>query len=214
MNPAMHARPCPAQARQRGATLITALLFLLIFGVLAAVTFRGSLTSVQAVSNMQWRAEALSAANEAVDSILSTADFGTNPANFTEQFNKNAFPVDVNGDGITDITVTLPAVKMDPSEAVAKAGPRCVRSEPIPSKELDVSKPDDVACMGSSGSPNSGLGVSSGGSTATVTQSPSLCSNVEWNFTVEAEDTVTKTKIQVSQGVGMRVPTTSVDTCS
>ena len=35
---------------------------LLVFAIMAAASFRGSLTSVQAIGNMQWRSEAITAA--------------------------------------------------------------------------------------------------------------------------------------------------------
>ena len=46
---------------QRGSALLVAMILLLVFGVMAAATFRGSLTSAQAIGNMQWRGEAVTA---------------------------------------------------------------------------------------------------------------------------------------------------------
>jgi hypothetical protein len=197
---------------QRGSTLLVAMIFLLIFGIMAAATFRGSMTSVQAIGNMQWRNEAIGAANDAIDRLLSTADFATNTAVVTQGVNAAPFQLDANGDGVNDISVTFPVVTLD---GVARAGPRCLRAAPIPSVKLDPAVPADVGCFGSSSSGTSGLGIATtGGGTGMVAGTPSLCSNTEWSITVRAVDTVTNTSVDVVQGVGVRVPTTAVPVCN
>lgn len=202
----------PLRPAQRGSVLLVVMVLLLVFAVMVAASFRGSLTSVQAIGNMQWRSEAITAANDAIDRLLSTADFATNTATVTGQVNAAPFQVDVNGDGVNDVAVNFPEVTVD---GVKRAGPRCLRAEPIPSKDLDPSLPEDVGCFGSSTSSSSGLGQeTSTGGTTTVAQSPSLCSNTEWTITVRAVDAVTNTSVDVVQGVGVRVPTTAIPTCN
>jgi len=197
---------------QHGSVLLVAMILLLIFGVMAAASFRGSLTSVKAIGNMQWRSEAITAANDAIDRLLSTADFATNTAIVTQAVNAAPFQVDINGDGVNDIATSLPVVTVD---GVARAGPRCLRAEPIPSTALDPTLAADLGCFGTSGSGAPGLGVeTAGGGTATVTQAPSLCSNTEWSITVRAVDAVTNTRVDVVQGVGVRVPTTAIPVCN
>jgi len=197
---------------QRGSTLLVVMIFLLLFGIMAASSFRGSLTSAKAIGNMQWRNEAIAAANDAIDRLLSTADFATNTAATTTAVNTAPFQVDINGDGVNDIAVNLPVVTQD---GVARAGPRCSRATPIPSTALDPSLPADLGCFGSASSSSSGLGVAvTGGGTSTVTQSPSLCSDTEWSIRVRAVDAVTNTTVDVVQGVGVRVPTTALPICN
>ena len=197
---------------QRGSVLLVVMIFLLVFGMMTAAAFRGSMTSVQAIGNMQWRNEAITAANDAIDRLLSTADFATNTAVVTQAVNDAPFPLDINGDGVTDISVSFPPVPRD--AGANRPGPRCLRAEPIPAAQLNPSLPADLGCFGSSSSGSSGLGVATGtGGTATVTQSPSLCSNTEWSITVRATDPVTNTQVDVVQGVGVRVPTTAIPTC-
>jgi hypothetical protein len=199
---------------QRGSTLLVVMIFLLLFGIMAASSFRGSLTSAKAIGNMQWRNEAIAAANDAIDRLLSTADFATNTKTTTDAVNGAPFQVDINGDGVNDIAVNLPVVTQD---GVARAGPRCSRSTPIPSTALDPSLPADLGCFGSASSSSSGLGVATGATgtgTGTVQQSPSLCSDTEWSIRVRAIDAVTNTTVDVVQGVGVRVPTTDVPTCN
>jgi hypothetical protein len=196
---------------QRGSTLLVAMIFLLIFAIIAAAAFRNSLTSVQAIGNMQWRSEAITAANDAIDRLLGSADFATNAALVTDQVNTAPFQLDVNGDGVNDIGVNFPVVTLD---GVARAGPRCLRAEPIPTKDLDPTSPADIGCFGTGSATNYGLGIDDGaGGTGTVVQSPSLCANTEWSITVRAVDQVTNTRVDVVQGVGVRVPTTSIPTC-
>ena len=197
---------------QRGSVLLMTMILLLVFGIMAAATFRGSLTSVQAIGNMQWRNEAITAANDAIDRLLSTADFANNAAVVTSQVNAAPFQVDINGDGVNDIATSLPVVTID---GIARAGPRCLRAAPIPSNKLDPSLAADIGCFGSSTSSSSGLGqATASGGTSTVTQAPSLCSNTEWSITVRAVDAVTNTSVDVVQGVGVRVPTTAVPVCN
>ena len=131
------------------------MIFLLIFAIMAAAAFRGSLTSVQAIGNMQWRSEAIAAANDAIDRLLSTAAFATDAALIDRSRSMPApFQVDINGDGVNDIATSLPVVTVD---GVAKAGPRCLRAEPIPTKDLDPTLAADMGCFGSSSSASSAL---------------------------------------------------------
>jgi Tfp pilus assembly protein PilV len=189
-----------AQARQRqqGSTLLIAMIFLLLFLVIATAVYRTSLTSTQAIGNMQWRNEAVNAADDAIDRLLSTSDFANNTAAMTAQVNAAPFQMDANGDGINDISVSFPVVTID---GVARAGPRCLRAEPIPNKDLDPDVAADVACYSTS---------STGGG---APNAPSLCANTEWSITVRAVDGVTNTSVDVVQGVGVRVPTTAIPVC-
>jgi hypothetical protein len=197
---------------ERGSVLLVTMIFLLIFAIMGAAAFRGSMTSAQAIGNMQWRNEAINAANDAIDALLSSADFATNAAGTTAAVNGAPFQFDANGDGVNDIATSFPAVTIDGTPP--KAGPRCLRAEPIPTKDLDPDLAADRGCFGSSSSSSSGLGIETGTGVKTVSSSPSLCSNTEWSITVRATDAVTNTSVDVVQGVGVRVPTTAVPVCN
>ena len=195
-----------SRLRQRGVTLLVALIFLLIFALLAAAALNSTLTSGQAIGNMQWRNEAIAAANDAIDQILSTTDFATNTANFTALVNATPYQVDINGDGINDITVSFPLVSID--GGAAAAGPRCLRFRSIPLTALNATAPNDIGCFGSSAAENSGLGTAdAGGGTGTTpfAAGQSICANTEWAVPVRAADAVTRTSVTVVQGVGVRV---------
>ena len=77
---------------------------------------------MQAIGNMQWRNEAITAADDAIDRLLSTSDFANNTAVITQQVNAAPFQFDANGDGNSDIRVwndILPSI----SVATGETGP-------------------------------------------------------------------------------------------
>jgi hypothetical protein len=97
--------------------------------------------------------------------------------------------VDVNGDGVKDITVAL------------TPQPKCLQGWGINNSALDLSKTDDLAC--STGQSQT-FGVE--GSTSTN----SLCAQSGWEITAAASDTVTNTKVTVVQGVASRIAATDL----
>jgi type II secretory pathway pseudopilin PulG len=197
------------QRRERGATLIISLIFLLIFLVMALSIFRGALTSSQAIGNMQWRNEAISAANEAIDRLLSNSNIATQAQIVTAQVNTTPFTYDANADGTRDVVVNFPPVTI---EGVTRAGPRCLRLRPIPPTELSPTRPEDAGCFSSSSA--GGIAIEGGGGGATpATGSTSLCASSEWSMTVRATDPSTSTSVDVVQGFSMRVPTVAVPVC-
>jgi hypothetical protein len=195
-------------ARQQGSVLLVAMIMLLMAAILTGAMLRGSLTSAQAIGNMQWRAEAVTAANDAIDRLLSTAEFATKTADIVKLVNEAPFQVDINGDGVNDIAVSFPATLPDGITAIPTPGPTCLRQQPILAKDLDPAVTADLACFNSSSGSNQGLGIGAAGGTATaLAQSPSLCSETEWSIRVRAIDAVTSTAVDVVQGVGVRVNT-------
>ncbi len=198
---------------QRGSVLLVAMIMLLTIAMLAAAALRGSLSSAQAIGNMQWRSESVAAANDAIDRLLSSADFATKTDVVTAAVNSSPFQVDINGDTVNDIEVNFPAVTLD---GVTRAGPRCLRTTPIPSTALNVEREADKPCYNGSSSDTAGLGVADAGSGGTLAMlpPPSLCSNTEWSVRVRATDAVTRTQVDIVQGVGIRIATAvASDTC-
>ena len=195
-------RTLAAPRRQRGITLIAAVLLLLIFALVAASAFRNTLSSAQAIGNMQFRNESVAAANDTIDQLLSSDAFATSPDQVTAQLNAHPNTVDINGDNVPDIQVTFPTVKI---AGVPKAGPQCLRNHPVQNSELDPSSPSDAGCFSSGGSDFSGLGtVSSSGGTAPIAPSTSNCADTNWTVTVQAQDRATNTTVQLTQGVQLR----------
>jgi hypothetical protein len=154
---------------------------------------------------LQWRNEAVNAANDVIDRLLSSPDFAKQASVVTEQIQAAPPQTDANGDGVADIKVTFPEVTI---EGVKARGPRCLRHKPVPDMSLNPLDDQDAVCLGSRDPNNSGVGIvaaSGSGSGTTKSAEPSLCANTEWSITVQADDAVTNTQVQVTQGVGVRV---------
>ena len=100
--------------RQRGATLLVALIMLVLLTMFAISSLNTSNTNLRVVGNMQARSEATNVAQEAIETTLSTTQFITNPANavLNPCGAANTLCKDMNGDGTNDFTTVLnPAPK-------------------------------------------------------------------------------------------------------
>jgi hypothetical protein len=181
-----------AANRQRGATLLMALIFLMLLSMLAISAFNGTSSNLRVVGNMQARQQALAAAQVGIEQTLSSANFSSNP----DSVAANPVNVDIDNDGDTDY-----AVRLTPQ-------PKCFRTKPIPSSELDVARASDLACMKSSVVTTGGLEIdgATGGSSG-----DSLCAKTEWDLRAEATDARTGTTVAVHQGVEIRVLSTDAE---
>jgi len=114
--------------RQRGITLIVGLIMLVLITLLVTAAFTLSSTNLRAVGNMQFRDEAIAAANVAVERVVS-ADFTAVPAASSESVNIGGAVYTVN-----------------------VAAPTCIKSTAI--KSLPATDPDAVQCaFGAGGAP-------------------------------------------------------------
>ena len=84
---------------QRGATLLVAMVMLVLLTLMVSSAFTLSTTNLKAVNNMQMREEAMAAANSAIELVISSA-FTTTPA--AQDIN-----IDLNNNGSTDYTVNV-----------------------------------------------------------------------------------------------------------
>jgi len=108
MNPPRTRRSRAAgTARQRGATLIIGLILLVLISLIVVNAFTLSSSNLKSVGNMQVREEAVAAANQAVEQVISS--------NFTSSLVAQTVTVDINKDDTTDYTVAV-------------AAPTCVRA--------------------------------------------------------------------------------------
>ena len=87
------------QRAQRGATLIVGLIMLVLLTLVVTSAFMLSSGNLKAVGNMQFRDEAIAAANLAIEQVISS-DFTTLPVGST-------VPVDIDQDGTDDYSVTV-----------------------------------------------------------------------------------------------------------
>ncbi|HYC46523.1 MAG TPA: PilX N-terminal domain-containing pilus assembly protein [Burkholderiales bacterium] len=174
------------RSTQRGATLIVALVILVLLALLALGAYNTSTTELRTAGNSQARAEALNAAQEAIETTISTANFTSDPANaITTPCGANMYCSDLNNDGTADYTTRLTPV------------PSCVSVKVIKTTELDFSAAEDLTCVTSQSQLFGVAGANTGGD--------SLCANTMWNVTAETTAAATGAKVTVSQGVGIRI---------
>lgn len=178
--------------RQRGTTLIVALIMLVLLTLFAVSSLNTANTNLKVVGNMQSKNEALNAAQQAIESVLSTPQFISNPANavLTPCGTANTLCADMNGDGVADFTTTL----IGPDYPTGPHQPTCVTVRPIKNQELVLSNPEDLGC--SSGQQQQ-FGV------AGAVTGDSLCANTVWE--VRARTVGGGATVTVTQGVGVRV---------
>ncbi|MDQ1315220.1 MAG: hypothetical protein QG662_1329 [Pseudomonadota bacterium] len=84
---------------QRGATLIVGLILLVLITLMVSTAFLMSAGNLKAVANMQFRGEAIAAANRAIEQVLASP--------FTEAPVAEEIQVDINSDGAADYTVWI-----------------------------------------------------------------------------------------------------------
>lgn len=130
-------------SRQRGVTLIVALIMLTALGLLGAFAIKSGTANLRIVNNTQARQEAMATAQAAIEMTLSSPAFALNPAAVA------AVPVDVDvdGDGVTDLSATL------------APAPNCYRRRMVRMNELDPAVAGDRSCMVGSRTSSGGLSI-------------------------------------------------------
>lgn len=174
------------RSRERGATLIVALVILTLLALFGLSAYHTSMTDMKASGNMQARAEALNAAQEAIELAISTPQFVTDPANalLAPCGAANTFCADYNRDGVPEYVVRLvPA-------------PACMTSKVLKVVELNLADSEDLGCA---------VGQAQQFGVAGAGGGDSLCAATVWQITAEAISPVSAAKVTVSQGVGMRI---------
>lgn len=187
--------------RQRGTTLIVALIMLVLMTLFAVSSFNTANTNLKVVGNMQQKNEALNAAQAAIESVISTPQFIANPANavLTPCGSANTLCTDVTGDGVADFTTTL----VGPDYPTGPHQPTCVTVRPIKNEELVLSNPEDLGC--SSGQQQQ-FGV------AGAVTGDSLCANTVWEVRARTVSSSSGATVLVTQGVGVRVSSDAAGT--
>jgi len=179
-------------SRQKGATLIVGMIMLILISLLAVASFRLGKSDLQIVGNMQQRKQALSAAQQTIEQVISTIQFTTTPTNALPNpcgGVVNTACVDVNGDGVTDVGVSILVL--------------CSTIEPILNSALNLAIKSDQDC--STEFNQQGPGV------AGVSSNNSSCANSVWDTRATATDLVTGAQYVIDQGVSVRV--SSADIC-
>ncbi len=190
----MMRRPSSRLQRQRGVTLVVALIMLVLLTLLALTSFNLGKSNLQIVSNMQQRDEAIAASREVIEETISNTRFFDTPTNLLNNPCDgvlNTRCIDVNGDGTTDVRVAL------------TPAPSCVKAAYIKTTTLDLSDSEDLACSAGS-SQNFGVAGAYTGN--------SECANSVWEVHAVATDVATEATVEVVQGIAVRVDKDSIAT--
>ncbi len=181
-----------ALRRQRGMTLVVALVMLVLITLLAMTTFNLGKSSIQVVNNMQNRDEGIATSRSVLDEAMSSTRFFDTPDDALAQpcLNSNHRCFDLNGDGVIDIVTALSAAK-------------CVKVRTIKTYELDYASEEDRNCT---------VGASSNGLIVGSDKGNSLCADSTWEMTATSQDQQVSSEVEVVQGVAMRVATTNIET--
>ena len=174
---------CPA--RQRGATALIALVFLAIVAFVVMTAYRLSGQQLALAGNAQSRAQALAAANYAVERTISSVDFVRTPAVVAA----TPVAVDIDGNGENDLNISLGL-------------PACYRALVVLQSELDERRAGDAGCVNGVGAAGAVLVL--GGPGGPVAAGESQCADSEWNVSATAADAVTGAALTVNQGVAVR----------
>jgi Tfp pilus assembly protein PilX len=186
--------------RQRGITLFVSMILLVLITLLAATTFNYGRSSMQIVGNIQQRNDTAAAAQEAIETAISTVKLVNAPAAIISPGcggTANTLCVDVNGDGTADVNVAIKGHG-------AVGDPGCVKAQVVKNAALVLTNSDDLACtvqrqvFGVQGAP----------------VGDSLCTDAIYEVVAVATDTTTQANVTVTEGVAVRLPTeTVINTC-
>lgn len=120
--------------RQHGAVLVVALIMLLLVTLMATSAYKISQGNQVVIGNMESRDQAISAATDGLEEVLSSTLFITNPSNMVLSPcgapNRRCY--DINADGVNDIVVSFSA-------------PVCQSIRPLRTNELRM--PEQASCV-------------------------------------------------------------------
>ena len=181
--------------RQAGTVLVIGMIMLVLMTLLAVTSFNLGRGEYQIISNMQFQGEASSAAQMALEQVVSNLKFSTSPANvFTVPCSgANTICYDTNGDTHTDVMVTI--------KSRSTAQPVCIAAMVIKNASLDLSDTDDLGC---STSVTQTFGV------AGAATGDSLCTDSIWDVQAEGVDSVTQAKATITTGLSVRVSSDNI----
>jgi hypothetical protein len=185
----------PMANRQRGVVMIMGLIMLVLMTLLALTTLNLGKSTLQIVGNMQLRKQVIAAAQEAIEDAISTTRMFMSPGAIylSPCAGPNTKCIDIDGDGKPDLTVAL------------TPPPTCVKAQVFKNASVNLNLNDlnDQACV---------LSTSQTFGIAGSSIANSLCSDTVWQVRAEATDGVTQAKMDVTEGVAVRVGTDVVAT--
>ena len=167
--------------RERGMTLVIALVMLVVLTLLVVSAIRFSSINLRIAGNVQSETEAASAAQLAVEQTVKTMIDSTNISAIPQQ---PALSVSTGGQ----------------TYQVKVEKPGCVFNKPVNTADLDPSRPGDLVCFESGDTEKL---VTAGNSLTTV---PTACKDQQWDVAASVNDsTASGAAVSVLQGVAVRV---------
>ncbi len=164
---------------QRGSTLLIALVMLVLLTMLALSAMNATTTSIQTVGNAQFHEEANAAAQQAIETVISS--------NFTANPTASSVAVTVGGGSYTAQVET----------------PTCTSSIGLVNSELNPAIAADAVCLGSGAASITGIIGASG---VVSPSAQSWCYKQQWDIRATVTDSNTGANTAVHQGVFTRVP--------
>jgi Tfp pilus assembly protein PilX len=182
--------------RQSGTVLVIGMIMLVLMTLLAVTSFNLGRGEFQIISNMQFQSEAASAAEMALEQVVSNLNFSSNPTSVFASpcSGANTICYDTNGDSVNDVTVTI----RSRSDA---AKPVCIKANVIKNAVLDLSKSDDLGCS---------AGASQAFGIAGAATGDSLCAESTWDVQAVAVDALTQARATVTEGMSVRVSSDNI----
>ena len=165
---------------QNGATLITALIMLVVLTLLVVSGIRSSSVNLRIAGNMQAQEEFTNYAQQVIEQVIS--------GNFTANPVSSVVAVTINNVAYSATVVT----------------PVCTASLSLQSTDLDFSRVLDKPCI-PTGTVKDGIFYLAA-SGVVVPPGPSWCSTQKWEVQARATSTQTGADTTVVQGVAIRVP--------
>lgn len=173
------------RTNERGFVLAVALVMLVILTMLVVSAWRFGNTSLRVAGNMQVKEEAVAAAQQVTEQVLSsnfTATLTASPPEWPKQI-----AVDINLDGNTDYQVDVPV-------------PSCTSTRALQNADLDPNNAADASCISSATANNTGLMING----VVLAQGQAWCNQQTWDIEARVTDVVTGANVATHQGVAMR----------
>jgi len=167
------------KTRQAGATLITALVMLIVLTLLTFSAIRSSMANLRIAGNAQVGAEAAAAAQQTIEQVISS-NFTSNPVAVTAV--------------VGAYTVSVPT-------------PACTGSTPVLSASLDYYNPDDRQCFPPGTDPNPNLidRIGQNGQRQNQLATQPYCFSQRWDVQANVNDPATGAVEETHQGIALRV---------
>lgn len=148
--------------RQKGVTLIVGMIMLILITIMVTSAFTLSMTNLKSVGNMQFRNEAIAAANKSIEEVIGTkfaAGFAMPPAGAASA--ATPYTLDINHDGTADYTVKVGTeIALVGGHYVASPGSGqwlealCIQSTSIAVSAPGTASSETLAQLGIALSPN------------------------------------------------------------